>query len=140
MFPRRMPLAEMKEKLRTVINGDESSAANQLFPLPSGPDGHRMFWMSLKPVSVDEGEPMTWAFCNGMGTRDEEKGEAPAEKGTFGLLVLFKTALASPKDVINEPAKNKLASEALVVMEVTSAWAPEIPVKGALDQEPALVS
>ena len=130
----------MKEKLRTVINGVEASAANQLLPLPSEPDGHRMLWMSLKPVSEEEGEPMTCAFSNGIGTREEEKGEAPAEKGTFGLLVPFKTLLALPNDVMKDPAKNRLASEAFVVMEVTSAWAPEMPAKGAPDQELALVS
>ena len=114
----RTPLAERKEKARTVIKGEESSAASHVFPLPSGPAGQRIFLMSLKPACDDEGAPSTWAFCKGTGTREEENGDAPAEKGTLGLLVPFKTAFPSPKAATKEPVKNRLDSEELVVMEV----------------------
>lgn len=114
----RTPMAEMKEKARTVIKGEELSAASHVFPLPSGPAGHRIFWISPKPAWDDEGAPSIWAFCKGTGTREEENGDAPAEKGTLGLLVPFKTAFPSPKAVTKEPVKNMLDSEELVVMEV----------------------
>lgn len=130
----------MKEKARTLITGDELSAPNQVFPLPSDPDGHRIFSTFVKPASVEEGDASMSASCSGTGTREDEKGVAPAEKGTLGLLVPFKTAFPLPNDVRNEPEKNKLASEEFVVMEVTSAWAPETPPNGALDQVPALGS
>lgn len=67
-----------------------ASAANQVFPGPSEPAGHRIFEILLKPESVDEGEPITWALWRGMGTSEDENGVAPAEKGTFGLFVEFK--------------------------------------------------
>ena len=63
-------------------------------------------------------------FCSGMGTSEDEKGVAPAENGTLGLLfVLLRTIvvfeLDAPNDVINEPEKKRLASDALVVIDVT---------------------
>jgi hypothetical protein len=109
----------MKEKVRTVIKGDELSAANHVFPVPSGPAGQSIFLMSPKPACDDEGDPSTWEFCKGTGTREEENGDAPAEKGTLGLLVPFKTAFPLPKAVTKDPVKNRLASEELVVIEVT---------------------
>lgn len=140
VFPRRTPRAEMKVNVRTLITGEELSSANQELPLPSGPAGHRVTLMSSKPASVVCGVASISAFCNGTGTREEEKGEAPAEKGTLGLLVPLRTTDPLPNDVRKEPAKKRLASEALVVMEVTTACAPETPLKGALDQDPALGS
>ena len=110
-------MAEKTENVRIVMRGVELSNANQLFPLPSGPAGQRMLLISLKPVAVDEGEPSTWAFSRGIGTRAEENGDAPTEKGTFGLLVPFR--LPSPKDVKKEPAKKRLESDEFVVIEVT---------------------
>ena len=65
---------------------------------------------------------------------------APEEKGTFGLLVLLITDPLPPNEVINEPEKNRLVEEELVVMERTSAAAPERPPKGGADQELAFVS
>ena len=63
-------------------------------------------------------------FCKGIGTSEDEKGVAPAENGTLGLLfVLLRTIvvfeLDAPNDVINEPEKKRLASDALVVIDVT---------------------
>ena len=51
-------------------------------------------------------------FCNGMGTSEDEKGVAPAENETLGLLfVLLRTIvvfeLDAPNDVINEPEKKR---------------------------------
>ena len=74
-----------------------------------------------------------------MGTKEEENGVAPAEKGTLGLLVELIVEL-SPKLVTNEPAKNKLFSDELVVMERTWEPAPESPPKGGADHEFELVS
>lgn len=116
-----MPSAEKTENVRIVIRGVELSDANQLFPLPSGPAGQRMLLILLKPAAEDEGEPSTWAFSRGIGTRAEENGDAPDEKGTFGLLVPFKIASPLPKDVKKEPAKKRLASDEFVVIEVTFA-------------------
>jgi len=140
VFPRRTPFAVMKENVRTVSKGVEPSEANQLFPAPSGPDGQSVFRISLNPESVDDGAPSTSMFCSGMGTNDEEKGEAPGEKGTLGLLVPFNAAFPVPKPVTKEPEKKRLASDELVVMEVTSAWAPDIPPNGALDHPEVLGS
>ena len=62
-------------------------------------------------------------------------GVAPAEKGTFGLLVPFRVMLeAAPKEVMNEPEKNKLPADEFVVIESTSSPAPPRPPNGAADQ------
>ena len=81
-------------------------------------------------------------FCNGMGTSEDEKGVAPAENETLGLLfVLLRTIvvfeLDAPNDVINEPEKKRLASDALVVIDVTG---PLRPPNGGADQEEDLTS
>lgn len=76
-----------------------------------------------------------------MGTRDEENGVAPGEKGTFGLLVPFETTEPLPwKEVMKEPAKKRLASDEFVVIERTVDCAPETPTKGGFDHEPDLIS
>jgi hypothetical protein len=69
----------MEENVRTVIRGVEPSAANQLLPGPSAPEGQSVFLMSLKPVWDDDGEPSICTFWRGMGTRDDENGDAPGE-------------------------------------------------------------
>lgn len=74
-----------------------------------------------------------------MGTKEEEKGVAPAENGTFGLFVLFTVELL-PNVVTKDPAKNKLLAEELVVIESTSDEAPASPPKGGADHELELVS
>lgn len=121
VLPSRSPWAEMKENVLTVIRGVELSAANQLFPGPSAPEGQSMFLISLKPVWDDEGDPSTCTCSRGMGTRDEEKGEAPGENGTFGLLVPLKRVVPFPNDAMKEPVKKKLSPFELVVIELTSA-------------------
>jgi len=45
-----------------------------------------------------------------MGTRDDENGDAPGEKGTFGLLVPSR-ADPLPNEAINEPVKKRLAPD-----------------------------
>ena len=90
MFPRRTPLAEINVNVRTVIKGVESSAANHELPLPSAAAGHNTLSMFEKPVVVYEGDASIWALWRGTGTREDEKGDAPTEKGTLGLLVPFR--------------------------------------------------
>lgn len=67
---------------------------------------------------------------------------APVEKGTLGLLepVLFTTVPFPWKEMMNDPAKKRLDAEELVVIESTSAAAPDKPPNGGADQELALVS
>lgn len=120
VFPNRTPLTDMKAKVLIVMRASEPSAANQELPGPSAPAGQRMLAMSLKPDVDDDGAPWTWEPVRGMGTREEEKGVAPAEKGTLGLLVPLRIRLL-PKDVTKEPAKNRLSSASLVEMETTFA-------------------
>lgn len=93
--------------MRTVITAVDPSAANQVEPEPSSPEGHSILLISEKPDSVEEGEAVISAPSRGMGTKEEEKGVAPAEKGTFGLLVPLKVMLL-PNAVTNDPAKNRL--------------------------------
>jgi hypothetical protein len=81
------------------------SAANQLFLGPSGPEGHRVFCILVNPASVVEGDASTCAPDSGTGTREEENGVAPLEKGTLGLLVLFNDDPLPWNDVMKEPAK-----------------------------------
>jgi hypothetical protein len=69
-----------------------------------------------------------------MGTRDEEKGEAPEEYGTFGLLVPLRVAVPFPNEAMKEPVIKKLSPFELEVIDFTSACAPATPLKGALDQ------
>ncbi len=76
-----------------------------------------------------------------MGTREEVKGVAPEENGTFGLLVELTTVVELlPNDVVNEPAKKRLDVDEFVVMDSTSEAAPDKPLNGGADHEPALVS
>jgi hypothetical protein len=57
---------------------------------------------------------------SGIGTNDGENGVDPAEKGTFGLWLLFNAAEPLPwNEVMKEPAKNMLCSEEFEVMELT---------------------
>lgn len=69
-----------------------------------------------------------------MGTREEENGVAPAEKGTFGLLVpLPTTVLLGEENVVwKEPEKYKEDAEREGVMDRTG---PSRPAKGGGDQE-----
>ena len=82
----------------------------------------------MKFESVLAGEGSMLAFCNGIGTKEDENGVAPAENGTFGLFVLLTTIdpllLEVPKDVTNDPEKNRLAEDALVVMDNTLPVSP----------------
>lgn len=105
-----------------------------MLPAPSGPDGQRMLCISLNPVASDDGDPSTSACCKGMGTREDENGVAPAENGTLGLLVPFKAEV--PKEVVKDPAKNKLVWEEFVEMELTLACAPVMPEKGGCTHMP----
>lgn len=111
------------------------SAANQVFPGPSGPDGHNAFCILVNPASVLDGDASTCALDSGTGTSEDENGVAPLEKGTLGLLVLFSGDPVPWNDVIKEPAKNSVDWEELEVMERTSAAAPERPPNGGLDHE-----
>ena len=63
---------------------------------------------------------------------------APCEEGTFGLLVVFKTDPL--KFAIKDPAMKRLAWEAFVVMDETSAAAPLRPPNGGAFHEEAFVS
>ena len=69
-----------------------------------------------------EGDASICAPSKGIGTKEEENGVAPEEKGTFGLFVLLTTVVLSPNEVINEPAKNKLSAEELVVVPVSQRY------------------
>jgi len=110
-------------------------AVSQVFPGPSGPAGHKIFSMLLNCESVEEGDAsmMICVACNGMGTSDEENGVTPLEKGTLGLLALFNAAPLPWNDATNDPVKNMLAAEEFIVIENTSAAAPERPPKGAFN-------
>lgn len=111
-------------------------AANQVLPTPSAPAGQRMLLIFENPDSDVDGSASTCAFCNGIGTNDDENGVAPAEKGTLGLFVLLSTVDPFPwKEATNDPAKKMLDSDALVVMDNTSASAPEKPPNGGEDQD-----
>lgn len=99
-----------------------------------------MFDILLKEGSVDEGEPCTCAASRGTGTREDENGVAPWEKGTFGLFVVFNTEPFPLKDARKDPAKKRLAWEAFVVIDKTSAAAPVRPPKGGADHDDAFVS
>ena len=99
-----------------------------------------MFWILLKLGSEDEGDPWTWAASRGTGTREDENGVAPWEKGTFGLFVVFKTEPFPLKDAIKDPAKKRLSWEAFVVIDKTSAAAPVRPPKGGADHDDAFTS
>jgi hypothetical protein len=99
-----------------------------------------MFWILLKEASEDEGEPCTCAASRGTGTREDENGVAPWEKGTFGLFVVFKTEPFPLKDATKDPAKKRLAWKSLVVIDKTSAAAPVRPPKGGADHDDAFVS
>lgn len=74
-------------------------------PSPESWSGHNVFRMSLNCESVDGGDASTSALCSGIGTRDEEYGDAPGEKGTLGLFVLL--IGEPPNVVVKEPAKIK---------------------------------
>lgn len=140
VFPRRMPLAVMKDNVRTVMVAVFPSGPNQLFPAPSAPAGQRMSDTVVKPASFEDGADMAEALI-GMGTREEEKGVAPAENGTLGLFVPLRAVEPFPtNEVMKEPAKNRLLSEELDVMESTRPSAPTRPLKGGGDQEAALGS
>ena len=120
--------------MRTVITGLLPSRANQVFPEPSSPAGQRMLEILSKPDWLVDGDPSICAFCNGTGTSDEEKGVAPLENGTLGLLLPTITE-PLPNEVTNEPAKNKLECDELAVIDETSASEPESPPNGGADQE-----
>ena len=96
--------------------------------------------MSLKPAWLLDGRASIWAFARGTGTRDEEKGVAPAEKGTLGLLVPLSTIEPLPNAVMNDPEKSRLDWEALATMERTSAPAPARPPNGGAAQDLDCVS
>jgi len=73
-----------------------------------------------------------------MGTSELENGVAPGEYGTFGLF--WPSESGEPwKDVMKEPAKNRLVPDAFIVIELTRSWAPVKPVNGGDDQEPDLI-
>lgn len=110
------------------------SCASQVLSGPSGPAGQRIVWMLLYSGFVDEGAASISAFCRGIGTSDDENGDAPGEYGTLGLLVLLTDVVFPAKDVTNEPAKNKLDEEIFWEIEKTWAFAPDSPLKGGADQ------
>lgn len=93
-----------------------------------------MFETLSKPDVVDDGEASICAFCRGTGTSEDEKGVAPAENGTLGLLVPLMTELL-PNEVTKEPAKNRLECDELAVIDETSALEPERPPNGGADQD-----
>lgn len=135
VFPIRTPLALKNENLRTVMTALLPSRANQELPEPSSPAGHKMLETLSNPDSVVDGEASICAFCRGTGTSEDENGVAPDEKGTFGLLVLLIEIVPLPKEVTNDPAKNKLECDELVVIESTSAFEPDSPPNGGADQD-----
>jgi hypothetical protein len=93
-----------------------------------------MFLILLNCESVDDGEPSTSAFMRGIGTRDDENGDAPGDGGTFGLLELFKFGPPGPwNEVVKDPVKNKLESDELPLMDRTLGFEPVSPPKGGFD-------
>jgi len=92
---------------RAVICALFPSAASHDCPGPSAPEGHRIAWTLLNAGFVEDGEPSICAFWSGNGTKEEENGVAPCEKGTLGLFVVFKLPLAW-KAVMKEPEKRRL--------------------------------
>jgi len=67
-----------------------------------------------------------------MGTSELENGVAPGEYGTFGLFWPLESG--EPwKDVMKEPAKNRLVPDAFIAIELTWSWAPVRPVNGGDD-------
>ena len=135
VFPSRIPPADSDANARTVITAVVPSSPYQVFPAPSGPAGQRMSAMSLNPASVVLADVVTSAPLSGTGTREDEKGDAPAEKGTLGLFEPVREVVELPKSVMKEPEKNRLDCEAFVVMDDTSAAAPVRPSNGGADQE-----
>lgn len=122
----------MNVKVRTVTRAVFPSSANHVFPGPSAPDGQSMFLILLNWLSWDDGDASIWASCKGIGTREDEKGVAPEEKGTLGLFVPFRTE-APWNEVMKEPAKKRLASDELEVMDKTLDCAPDTPTNGGCD-------
>lgn len=130
----------MKVCVFIEITAVDPAGPNQLFAAPSGPVGQRMLDMLPNGSDVADGCCMAEAGM-GMGTREEENGVAPAEAGTLGLLELLNTAEPLPtNEVTNEPAKNRLLSDELVVMDRTRPSPPARPLNGGADQEDALGS
>jgi hypothetical protein len=66
-----------------------------------------MLEMLAKAGWLDEGAASISADPNGIGTREEEKGVAPAEKGTLGLLFSVRLAEPAEKEVWKEPANKR---------------------------------
>lgn len=90
--------------------------------------------MSEKSRSDDEGAGSTSTSSRGMGTRDEEYGEAPGENGTLGLFV----PLMGPpwKLVTKDPENNRLDWDEFENIERT--WPLLVvgnPPNGGVDQE-----
>lgn len=135
VFPRRTPYALIEENVKMVMRALLPSCASQVFPGPSEPVGQRIVWISLYSGFVDEGAASISAFCRGIGTSEDENGDAPGEYGTLGLLVLLTDVVFPAKDVTNEPAKNKLDEEVFEVIEKTWAFSPDSPLKGGADHE-----
>jgi hypothetical protein len=96
-----------------------------------------MFSMLLNWGSDVAGAPSDSvpAFCNGMGTSEEEKGVAPDENGTLGLLVELMGEPLPENEVMNEPANKRLDAVEFSVMERTLASAPESPPNGGADHD-----
>ena len=139
VFPSLIPLALKNLNFRTVMTALAPSCANQLLPAPSGPAGHSVLLMLSKPARVVEGEGSMCASARGTGTSEEEKGVAPAEKGTFGLLVPLSATELFPKEARKEPVKMRLLCDELDVIDRTSPAAPDRPPNGGGDQEDDLV-
>jgi hypothetical protein len=139
-LPKRTPLAFAYLLVRTVIKVGVPSVENHEFPGPSLPAGHNTFVMLLKPDSDDDGFALISAVVRGRGTSEDEKGDAPLEYGTFGLLVLFLARVLDPYEVTNDPPKYKLDPEELGTIERTDGENPDKPTKAAGDHRNAFVS
>ena len=138
-MPSRIPFASSCRNTRTVITAVDPSAANQVVPGPSSPDGHRILLIFENCGSSVDGDAVMSAPSSGMGTKEEENGVAPDENGTFGLFVPLIVVLL-PNAVTKDPAKNRLDADEFVVIERTSALAPESPPNGGGDHVFEVVS
>ena len=93
-----------------------------------------MLRISRKSASDEEELGSTSTSSRGIGTRDEENGEAPEENGTLGLFV----PLIPPpwKLVTKDPANNRLDSDEFEDIESTRPLLfADSPPNGGADQE-----
>lgn len=100
-------------------------------PGPSSPDGQRILEIFEKAGLLLFGDAPMSPGPNGIGTKDEENGVEPCEKGTFGLLFDEILAEPPPKEVRKAPARRRLDDD--VGEEEMENTGPLRPAKGGGD-------